>query len=192
MSNLIVAISGSLREASLNTELLRIAKARAPEGVEVEIVSIGDLPLYNGDLREEGGFPAPVERLGAAIREAGAVLIATPEYNYSFSGVLKNAIDWVSRLPDQPFARKPVAIMGATPGRYGTARAQYHLRQVFVYLDAIVLNRPEVLVAGARRGEDGALTDEFAKELIGQLVAALADEARDRALLSAAKGDAAG
>ena len=137
------------------------------------------IPVYNEDVRA-AGIPAPVQALREEIAAADAVLIATPEYNYSVPGVLKNAIDWASRPPDQPFERKPVAIMGASPGRLGTARAQYHLRQCFVFLDSLVLNRPEVMVAGARNlfDDDGRLTDEPTREFIAKLLVALSDWTR--------------
>ena len=137
----ILAISGSLRRESLNTAALRAARDLAPAGTAVEVHTLREVPPYDEDVRVEG-LPEPVQRLRAAIGEAAAVLICTPEYNYSVPGVLKNAIDWASRPPDQPFDGKPVAIMGVSPSHLGTARAQYHLRLVFVFLNGLVLNRP--------------------------------------------------
>ncbi|MCP4329638.1 MAG: NAD(P)H-dependent oxidoreductase [Alphaproteobacteria bacterium] len=150
----IVAISGSLREASFNTSLLKAAQQLAPDDMDIDIEDISQIPPYNADLHADG-FPAPVLRLAERIREADAVLIATPEYNYSIPGVLKNAIDWVSRTENQPFDGKAIAIMGASMGNLGTARAQYHLRQVFVFLNGLVMNRPEVFVGAAHDKHDG-------------------------------------
>lgn len=156
----VLAISGSLRKASYNTALLRVARAIAPDGMSLEISTLDDIPLYNGDV-DGTDKPAVVHELGTAIRAADGILIATPEYNFSISGVLKNAIDWVSRIEDQPLAGKPLGIMGAAAGGLGTARAQYHLRQVFVYLDVRVMNRPELFVGSAYKkfDPDGNLTD---------------------------------
>jgi chromate reductase len=140
-----LAISGSLRASSLNTAALRAAKELAPDGVTIEIAEIGDIPLYNDDVRL-AGMPASVVALQGAIAAADAVLIATPEYNFSIPGVLKNAIDWMSRTDPQPFRGKPVGIIGASMGALGTGRAQYDLRKVFLFLDAHVLNKPEVMI----------------------------------------------
>ena len=170
------AISGSLRRGSYNTAALRAAAELAPEGVTITEESLADIPVYNDDLKA-AGFPAAVTRLQQAIASADAVLIATPEYNYSVSGVLKNAIDWVSRTDPQPFANKPVAIMGASPGAFGTARAQYDLRKMFVYLDAHLLNKPEVMISAAhtRFDADGKLTDEATRKFVTSLLTALRD-----------------
>ena len=139
----ILGISGSLRKGSFNTAALRAAIELAPEGVTIIEADISDIPLYNEDVNAQGRPPS-VERFRQQIRDADALLFVTPEYNYSVPGVLKNAIDWASRPPEQPFAGKPAAIMGASPGVIGTARAQYHLRQIAVFLDLKVLNKPEV------------------------------------------------
>ena len=170
----VVGLSGSLRRNSYNTALLQAAMELVPDGMLIKPVPI-DLPLYNEDIREHG-YPASVEKLRSQIARADAVLIATPEYNYSVPGVLKNAIDWVSRPPDQPFEKKPVAIMGASPGRIGTARAQYHLRQSFVFLNSAVLNKPEIMVGGAANifDHNGRLTDESTREYVKRLLEALA------------------
>lgn len=175
----ILGLSGSLRSGSLNSAALRAAADLAPPGVTVNIGSIAGIPLYDEDLRSEG-TPESVTALAAAVADADAVLIATPEYNYSVPGTLKNAIDWLSRLDPQPFAGKPTAIMGASMGRLGTARAQYHLRQVFVFLDAMVLNRPEVMISGAHTLVDdtGELTDADTRRHIAGLVTALQAHAR--------------
>jgi chromate reductase len=170
----ILGLSGSLRAGSFNTALLRAAVEAVPAGSQIEIGRIDDLPPYNEDVRQIG-FPPPAQRLRAQIAAADALLIVTPEYNYSIPGVLKNAIDWASRPPDQPFNQKPVAIMGASPGMLGSARAQYHLRQCFVYLNSFVLNQPEVMVAKAHERFDaaGKLTDETARKLVAQQLQAL-------------------
>ena len=170
------AISGSLRSGSYNTAALRAAAELAPEGITIVEEGIADIPLYNEDVKA-AAFPAAVVRLQHAIASADAVLIATPEYNYSVPGVLKNAIDWVSRTDPQPFADKPVAIMGASPGALGTARAQYDLRRMFVYLDAHLLNKPEVMISAAhtRFDADGRLTDQATRKFVASLLTALRD-----------------
>src|SRR5215212_1579232 len=164
----VIGISGSLRKGSFNTAALRAAQGLAPEGMTIEVAQIGDLPLYNDDVRA-AGFPPPAERLRAQLAAADAILLVTPEYNYSISGVLKNAIDWASRPPNQPFEAKPVAIMGASPGLFGSARAQYHLRQMLIFLNAMPLNRPEVMIGQAQNkfDADGNLTDEPTRESVG-------------------------
>jgi chromate reductase len=172
----VVGISGSLRKGSFNTAALRAAQGLAPEGMTIEIAEIGDLPLYNDDLRA-AGYPPSAERFRAQLASADAVLFVTPEYNYSVSGVLKNAIDWGSRPPNQPFEGKPIAMMGASGGLLGTARAQYHLRQMMVFLDAFPLNKPEVMIgqAGKKFDESGKLTDEPTREFIRKLLESLRD-----------------
>jgi chromate reductase len=174
----ILGISGSLRKASFNSAALRAAKELAPEGVALTIhEGLRDIPPYDDDLRAGEGYPAAVQAFRAAIKAADAVLIATPEYNYSISGVLKNAIDWASRPPEQPFDGKPIAIIGASGGMLGTARAQYDLRKMFVFLNGHVLNEPEVMIAQAASKFDaeGRLTDETTRGLIAQQLAALRD-----------------
>lgn len=175
----IVGISGSLREKSYNSAALKAAGELLPEGVTLERAGIGDLPLYNDDLRLQG-YPVSVQRLRERLTAADGVLLVTPEYNYSVPGVLKNAIDWASRPPDQPFDGKPVAIMGASPGMLGSARAQYHLRQMLVFLNAYVLNRPEVMIAQAAGKFDdaGTLTDAPTREFLQTFLAAFADWVR--------------
>ena len=137
-------------------------------------LTFSDIPVYNEDVKA-AAFPDAVVRLQHAITSADAVLIATPEYNYSVSGVLKNAIDWVSRTDPQPFANKPVAIMGASPGALGTARAQYDLRRMFVYLDAHLLNKPEVMISAAHThfDADGRLTDQATRKFVASPLATL-------------------
>ena len=172
----VIGISGSLRKGSFNTAALRAAQGLAPEGMTIEVAQIGDLPLYNDDVRA-AGFPPPAERLRAQLAAADAILLVTPEYNYSISGVLKNAIDWASRPPNQPFEAKPVAIMGASPGLFGSARAQYHLRQMLIFLNAMPVNRPEVMIGQAQNkfDADGNLTDEPTREFIRKLLISLRD-----------------
>ncbi|MCB1739341.1 MAG: NAD(P)H-dependent oxidoreductase [Gammaproteobacteria bacterium] len=174
----VLGISGSLRKDSLNRAALHAAVDLAPAGMTINVGDIRGIPLYDEDVRS-AGTPEAVSTLARAVGEADAVLIVTPEYNYSIPGVLKNAIDWLSRLDPQPFAGKPVAIMGASMGRLGTARAQYHLRQVFVFLDAMVLNKPEVMIPAAHGLVDdgGVLTDEGTRGHIRGLLEALADHA---------------
>lgn len=170
----VLGISGSLRAASFNTGLLRAAQELTPEGMTVDIADISAVPLYNEEIYQVG-FPAAVEKLRQQVAAADAVILATPEYNFSIAAPLKNAIDWVSRPPvPQGFDGKPVAIMGAAGGKLGTARAQYHLRQVLVFLNAHVINKPEVMVGGANGAfTDGKLTDETARDLIRQQLEAL-------------------
>ena len=167
----ILGFAGSLRKDSYNKSLLRAASELVPEGVELEIFDLEGIPLFNQDLENQ-----PVEKVKefkAKIRAADAVLIATPEYNYSIPGVLKNAIDCASRpYGDNALAHKPVAIMGASPGMIGTARAQYHLRQCFVFLSCSALNQPEVMVSFAQEkiDKDGKVTDQTTRELIRKLI----------------------
>jgi chromate reductase len=170
----VLAICGSLRAGSYNKAALRTAIELKPPGMTIETADIGSFPLYNEDVRAQG-FPPPVERLRRQIATADALLFVTPEYNYSISGVLKNAIDWASRPPDQPFAGKPVAMMGAGAGMAGTARAQYDLRRCCVFLDMHPLNKPEVLIGQAQTKFDaeGRFTDEVGRGLIRDLLVAL-------------------
>jgi len=172
----VLGIAGSLRQGSYNRALLRAAQELAP--AEMTIVTfdhLGSLPFYNEDVLAQG-VPAPVAALKEAIRKADALLIATPEYNYSIPGVLKNAIDWASRpVQDSPLNGKPVALMGASTGSFGTVRAQMHLRQVCVFTNMLALTRPQVLVARAREKFDqqGRLTDETSIGFLQELLQAL-------------------
>ncbi len=172
----ILGLCGSLRAGSYNRAALRAALELAPDGVEMRTAEIGDLPLYNEDLRAAGEPPA-VEAFGAQLAWADAFLFVTPEYNYSVPGVLKNAIDWGSRLKTQPFAGKAAAVMGASIGLLGTARAQYHLRQMGVFLDLQFVNRPEVMIgqAASRFDAEGRLTDAPTREFVGKLLVSLRD-----------------
>jgi len=174
-----LGVSGSLRKASFNTAALRAAVELVPDGMALEIAEIGDIPVYNDDVRQVG-YPPAVEKFRAQIAAADALLFATPEYNYSISGVLKNAIDWASRPPDPPVIGKPVGIMGATGSLWGTTRAQYHLRQCFVFLNMFPVNKPEVLIAQAPSKFDaaGKLTDQPTRDVIAQLLVALRDWTR--------------
>jgi chromate reductase, NAD(P)H dehydrogenase (quinone) len=179
----VLGFAGSLRKGSFNRGLLRAAAEMLPEEMSLEIYDLAAIPLYNGDL-EAVGIPDVVKDFQRRIDEADALLVATPEYNYSMPGVLKNAIDWASRpspvRPAQPFDGKPVAMMGASPGMMGSGRAQYHLRQSCVFLNMLPLNKPEVFVAAAQTKFDaeGRLTDERARTQIRQLLEALVGWAR--------------
>ena len=172
----VLGICGSLRKASYNAMALRAAQKLAPAGISVEVADISRIPLYNDDIRT-AGEPAEVAALKAQVRAADAVLLVSPEYNFSVPGVLKNVLDWMSRPPEPPFDGKPAAIMGASPGNTGTARAQYHLRQILVSLNALVINRPEVMIgqAASRFDAAGKLTDETSRKLIADLLTALRD-----------------
>lgn len=165
----IVGLAGSLRRESYNRALLRAAAELAPPGATVETFErLGEIPPYNDDARLRG-LPDPVADLWQHIADADAVLIATPEYNYGVPGVLKNAIDWVSRPPaESPLRHKPVAIMGASTGNFGTVRAQLALRQTFLFIESYVLLKPEVTVfkAAERFDDAGELADETTRELV--------------------------
>ena len=151
----ILGFAGSLRKGSYNRSLLRAAPELVPKGANIEIFDLEGIPPFNQDFENQP--PEKVKEFKAKIRAADAILIATPEYNYSIPGVLKNAIDCASRpYGDNAWEGKPVAIMGASPGMLGTARAQYHLRQTFVFLNMCPLNRPEVMVPYANEKIDAA------------------------------------
>jgi len=172
----LIGISGSLRKGSLNTGLLRAAVELLPEGVHLDIYSLRQIPPYNYDM-EAAAYPEPVRDFKDRIRAADGLIIASPEYNFSISGVLKNAIDWASRPPkENPFSEKPAAIMGASSGPYGTARAQYELRKVANGLNMLVMNRPELMIAngGQKFDADGNLTDPEARERLRKMVEAFA------------------
>jgi len=172
----VLGIAGSLRAASFNRALLRAAQELAPPGMEIGTFDLAPIPLYNADV-EAKGDPEPVAALKAAIRQADAILIVTPEYNFGVPGVLKNAVDWVSRPPrGSALQGKPAAIMGATPGRGGTGRAQLQLRQAFLFTETYALLQPEVLVASAQEKFDasGRLTDEPTRKIVVKLLEALA------------------
>jgi chromate reductase len=173
----ILGIPGSLRRGSYNRALLCAAREVAPDGVQIELFELHDIPPYNEDVRQQG-VPEPVARLNAAIAAADAVLISTPEYNWSIPGVLKNAIDWVSRPPaSTPLRRKPVAVIGASGGSSGTIRAQLALRQVLFSLECYVLPKPDLWVrnAGQLFDQEGRLIDQETRQRLHDLVVALVD-----------------
>lgn len=170
----ILGIAGSLRKASYNRAALRAAQRLVPEGATLDIFELDGIPAYNQDQNDTP--PERVKELKARVRAAAAVLFATPEYNYSIPGVLKNAIDWASRANgENVWAGKPVAVMGVSTGLLGTVRAQYHLRQVFVFIDMHPVNKPEVMIAKAAEKFDADLnlTDPKAKELVAALLQSL-------------------
>jgi len=170
----ILAFAGSLRKDSYNKALIATAKELAPENAEIEIFDLAQIPLYNQDLEQE--MPNSVKEFKRKIKEADALLIATPEYNRSIPGVLKNAIDWASRpSADNSFNDKPVAVFGATGGGLiGTSAAQLHMRQIFSFLNMHPVERPQVYITGAsEKIEGGRVVDEQTRELIKELVNAL-------------------
>jgi chromate reductase, NAD(P)H dehydrogenase (quinone) len=170
----ILGISGSLRKGSYNSAALRTAKSLRPDDAKLEIFDLHGIPCFNQD--DEKNPPEKVVELKTRVRAADAILFATPEYNYSIPGVLKNAIDWASRpFGESVWNEKPVAIMGTSIGMLGSARAQYHLRQCCVYLNMYPLNRPEVMIplAAERFDADGNLIDDKSRELIAQLLQSL-------------------
>jgi chromate reductase len=177
----VFGIAGSLRARSHNLGLLLAACELAPEGMEIQVFErLGEIPPYNADV-DAAGEPEPVGALRSAIREADALLIATPEYNYSIPGVLKNAIDWASRPAGKAaLNRKPAALMGSSGGQSGTIRAQLALRQCFVFTETWVLLKPEVLVTHSRDKFDaeGHLTDAATREHVAKLLVALAEWTR--------------
>uniref|UniRef100_UPI00333FB701 NADPH-dependent FMN reductase n=1 Tax=Castellaniella defragrans TaxID=75697 RepID=UPI00333FB701 len=193
MSIRVLAIGGSLRKNSYNHRLLEQARRLAPEGMTIELADLADVPLYNGDVEAAAGVPEAVSRIGAQIGQADAVLIATPEYNYSIPGVLKNAIDWLSRLSPNPLKGKPLALASASMGGLGGSRAQYHLRQVLVFLDPMILNKPELFIAAAHEkfSPEGELTDPTARAGLVALLQALADRAAQQQAGAAAVARAA-
>jgi len=174
----VTGICGSLRKGSYNRMLLNLLPGYAPAGMKIsEAPPWVDFPLYNADVQNASGFPAPVQKLGDAVRAADGVIFVSPEYNYSIPGGLKNAIDWVSRLPNQPFANKPVALLSAAAGILGGGRMQYDLRRCMIFLDALTMNKPEIFIGAAPQKFDdktGQLKDEQAVGFIKQQLAAFA------------------
>jgi chromate reductase len=167
----ILGFAGSLRKGSFNKSLLQAASEMIPADAKIEIFDLEGIPPFNQDLENQP--PEKVKEFKAKIRAADAILIATPEYNYSVPGVLKNGIDWASRpYGDNALEAKPVGLMGASIGMLGTARAQYHLRQTLVFLNMYALNRPEVMVpfANEKIDRDGKVTDPITKEKIRELL----------------------
>ena len=170
----VLALPGSLRRGSFNRLLLQAAAANAPPGLRVEVYDeLASVPLFSEDVEAET-VPAGVERLRERVEQADAVLIATPEYNQSIPGVLKNAIDWLSRPPREVLIGKPMAVIGATAGRWGTRLAQSHLRHVLYATEALVMPQPSLFVAGASNLFDGAgrLVDEQTAQSLRELLAA--------------------
>src|SRR5258705_710113 len=169
--------SGSLRKGSYNTMLLKAAAQLLPADVSMEIISIADIPLYNGDLDLPlaSHRPETAEHFRKMLTDADGILIASPEYNYSIPGGLKNAIDWASRGEDSPLLHKPIAVIGASPGLWGTVRMQMAFHNVFLFLDMKPVYKPEVLIAQAEKKFDreGNLIDEMAKKLLKQKLEAL-------------------
>ena len=177
MSN-VISICGSLRKGSYNRMVMNLLPGLAPSGMNIkEAPSFAEFPLYNADVQNSTGFPAPVVVLADAIRAADGVIFCTPEYNFSLPGGLKNAIDWVSRLPNQPFTGKAVAMQSASPGPLGGGRVQYDLRKTMVFLDALSLNKPEVFISScATKFDDktGELKDEPTRTFLRQQLEAFA------------------
>lgn len=176
MENAIIVLgfAGSLRKDSYNKSILSAALELAPENMKLEIFDLEGIPPFNQDLETQP--PARVKEFKAKIRAANAILIATPEYNYSIPGVLKNAIDWASRpYADNVFYGKAVGIMSASTSMLGGARAQYHLRQTFVFLNAHPINKPEFIMprANERIDKNGRVIDETARKQIQELLEAL-------------------
>ena len=173
----IVTICGSLRKGSYNHMLVRALPALAPTGMNFqESPPYDKFPLYNADLHADGNFPPLVTAFADAIRAADGIIFVTPEYNYTIPGALKNAVDWVSRLKDQPFKEKAVAIQSASQGPLGGGRMQYHLRTMLVFLNAFAFNTPEIFVGLAQNKFDdkGALKDEATKDFIKKQLAGFA------------------
>lgn len=168
----VLGISGSLRKASLNTAVLRACAEIAPADMKVSVYSgLGDIPMYNQDIMD-AAVPESVQKLKAAIAEADGLLLALPEYNFSLSAPIKNAIDWVSKLPNQPFQDKPIALVSASAGPLGGARVQYDARRVLTQLWGHVMPRPEVFVGSVQTKFDaqGKLADETTKKFLGDLL----------------------
>ena len=169
----LVGLCGSLRKGSLNRRALELAGSVLPAGVTLDIVDWRDIPPFDADVYAQGPNPQ-VQALAERIRQADGVVLATPEYNFSIPGSFKNVIDWLSRGDTQPFARKPVAILSAATGPLGGARVQYDLRRVMLFVNAMVLVKPEVFIGAAHTkfNSEGELTDEVTKKMLhDQLVA---------------------
>jgi chromate reductase, NAD(P)H dehydrogenase (quinone) len=174
----VVSICGSLRKGSYNRIVMNTLQGFAPDGMRVaEAPSFAEFPLYNADVQNSTGFPAPVQTMAEAIRAADGVIFVSPEYNYGIPGGLKNAIDWVSRLPDQPFANKPIAMISASAGILGGGRMQYDLRRCMIFLDALTMNKPEIFIGNVSQKIDektGQIKDEQAVGFIKTQLAAFA------------------
>jgi chromate reductase len=166
----VIAICGILRKGSYNHMLMNLLPGLAPAGMTIKPApSFAEMPIYNADIQAQG-FPAPVNVFADAIRAADGVIIVTPEYNFSIPGGLKNALDWVSRLKEQPFIYKPIAIQSCSPGPVGGTRMQYHLRQLFVGLDGLPMTKPEIFVTNcaSKFNDKGELTDETTRNFVKQ------------------------
>ena len=172
----VLVICGSLRKGSYNAMVARALPALAPPEMKLkDAPSFGNFPLYNADIKDVSGEPPDVVDWAAAIRSADGVVIVSPEYNWTIPGGLKNAIDWVSRMKDQPFKDKPVALQSASPGLLGASRMQYHLRQALVSIDAMMFGKPEIAITFAdKKMEKGELADQATKDIIKQQLAAFA------------------
>jgi chromate reductase, NAD(P)H dehydrogenase (quinone) len=174
----VISICGSLRKGSYNRMVMTALPALSPDSMKItEAPAFSEFPLYNADVQNSTGFPAPVQKLADAIRAADGVIFNTPEYNFGIPGGLKNAIDWVSRVQNQPFAGKPIALQSASPGPLGGGRVQYDMRRAMVFLDALTLNKPEIFIGNcAQRIDDrtGKITDETTIGFIKQQLAAFA------------------
>lgn len=174
-----IGISGSLRKASLNTALLKETQKLLPDGVTMTVRTLEELPLLNPD-ELASGFPDAVNILASAVKQADALVLASPEFNYSVTAVMKNAMDWLSLHPDAPLKAKPVALMSASPSAFGGGRAQYHLREILIYPGARLLGVPEIMLANAPSSfnEQGMLTNETTKDLIAKQMQALKEMVR--------------
>jgi chromate reductase, NAD(P)H dehydrogenase (quinone) len=174
----VVCICGSLRKASYNRMVMNALPALAPPDMKLsEAPPFTGFPLYDADIQESSGIPAAVQKLADAVRAADGVIFNTPEYNFSIPGGLKNAIDWVSRVQNQPFAGKPVALQSATGGPLGGSRMQYDMRRAMMFLDAVTLNRPEIFIGNCSQKIDaktGQITDQQTVGFIQQQLAAFA------------------
>lgn len=174
----VTTICGSLRRGSYNRMVLNLLPGWAPAGMTItEAPPFTEFPLYNADIQNSTGFPAPVQKLAETVRAADGVIFVSPEYNFSIPGGLKNAIDWVSRVPNQPFVGKPIALISATGGILGGGRMQYDLRRCMIFLDALTMNKPEVFIGSAPQKFDEKtrqLKDEQTVGFIKQQLAAFA------------------
>lgn len=174
----VLVICGSIRKGSYNAALTRALPGLAPPGMKIITApAFETLPIYNADIQDASGFPAPAEALAAAIRSADGVLFVTPEYNWSMPGGLKNAIDWLSRMKEQPFKEKPVAIQSCSQGPLGGARMQYHWRMSMTFLNAFIFGTPEVFVGSAATKFDKdtlELKDQPTKDIVKTQLAAFA------------------
>lgn len=170
----LLGICGSLRASSFNRMALELARASLPEGVTMTVADLRAIPMYDGDL-QAAGMPAEVLALAASIRKADGIVIATPEYNFSIPGMLKNAIDWASRVDNQPFAGKPAAILSASTGPVGGARVQYDLRKVLLFVNAMTMAKPEVFIgmAATKFDESGSCTDDATRKFVAAQMTAM-------------------